>query len=62
MEKESAALTGVSVSEAHSSRAFKERFGLAPRDPRAVARQRGVDMLPPRASGIAPAAVRSLDR
>lgn len=41
-------------SEAHFSRAFRERFGMAPRELLAVARQRGVDMLPPTTVGVAP--------
>ncbi|KRE16691.1 hypothetical protein ASE66_08680 [Bosea sp. Root483D1] len=49
-------------SEAHFSRAFKERFGMAPRELRAVARQRGVDMLPPKTVGVAPDRVQKLGR
>ena len=49
-------------SEAHFSRVFKERFGMAPRELRAVARQRGVDMLPPTTVGVAPDSVQKLGR
>jgi AraC-like DNA-binding protein len=49
-------------SEAHFSRAFKERFGVTPRDLRAVARERGVDMQPAKAPGVAPQSMQTLGR
>lgn len=49
-------------SEAHFSRAFRERFGMPPRELRSVARQRGVNMLPPTTAGVAPEAVQRLGR
>ena len=49
-------------SEAHFSRAFKKRFGIGPRDLRAVARERGVDMQPAKALGVAPQSMQALGR
>jgi AraC-like DNA-binding protein len=49
-------------SEAHFSRAFKERFGVGPRDLRTVARERGVDMQPAKAIGVAPQSMQALGR
>ena len=49
-------------SEAHFSRAFKKRFGVGPRDLRAVARERGVDMQPAKAPGVAPQSMQTLGR
>ncbi len=49
-------------SEAHFSRAFKKCFGVGPRDLRAVARERGVDMQPAKAQGIAPQSMQTLGR
>ena len=49
-------------SEAHFSRAFKKRFGVGPRDLRAVARERGVDMQPAKALGVAPQSMQALGR
>jgi len=49
-------------SEAHFSRTFKERFGLAPRELRAVGRKHGVDMLPPKINGVAPDRLQRLGR
>jgi len=49
-------------SEAHFSRSFRARFGLAPRELRAVARERGVSMMPPQASGVAPDRIQTLGR
>lgn len=50
------------ASEAQFSRAFKERFGMAPRELRSVARERGVNMLPPTTVGVAPDSVQRLGR
>jgi AraC-like DNA-binding protein len=47
-------------SEAHFSRSFKNRFGITPRDLRAVARQRSVDMMPPTTTGVPPDAIQTL--
>ena len=49
-------------SEAHFSRTFKERFGLSPRELRAVGRRHGVDMLPPKTGGVAPDRLQRLGR
>lgn len=49
-------------SEAHFSRAFKERFGLSPRELRIIAARRGVDMLPPQAAGIPSDRLQTLGR
>ena len=49
-------------SEAQFSRTFKERFGMAPRELRSVARERGVNMLPPTTVGVAPDLVQRLER
>ncbi len=49
-------------SEAHFSRSFKSRFGITPRGLRNIARQRGVDMLPPTTTGVAPDGIQTLGR
>jgi AraC-like DNA-binding protein len=49
-------------SEAHFSRAFKERFGLSPRTLRLESRRRSGDLQPALVEGIAPHMIQALVR
>jgi AraC-like DNA-binding protein len=49
-------------SEAHFSRAFKDRFGLTPRSLRLAARSHGANVAPSTATGVPPEAIQSLGR
>ena len=49
-------------SEAHFSRAFKDRFGLTPRSLRLAARSHGANVAPSMATGVPPEAIQSLGR
>lgn len=49
-------------SEAQFNHTFKERFGMSPRKLRSVARERGVNTLPPIPVGVAPDLVQRLER
>ncbi len=49
-------------SEAQFNHNFKERFGMSPRELRSIARERGINTLPPIPVGVPPDLVQRLER